>query len=360
MSFGPRGLLRGRSASARSSRSLPQEISKGCRVAVLQDKHFPSFGPGDEGVVLSVDFEALNCHVQFDRQSRPVPVALRHLRVISSPKGLSEDASSSKGWSAFASLVRGPEAGPFPEWSGDSWRGDGQFECPMDPLRGGLLDHEQLHKGGPFSRHGRAASVPPGQGPPALGATDRGGCEADIRWRASRLEAVEARLAETEEEYRTEVACLAHALKECVNAITTVSRVINTMSITASEKSSDWEHAAAALHDAACIGSRALGGASIPFSGRGDSGSHRFFVADPQACCAQPATQPRIQKVQGMTTSFGGEWQGVQYREQGTPRQLTPPMNILTNIGIPGLRKIAANASDNQFGAYHREPRTVI
>ena len=45
-------------------------------------RHFPSFGAGDQGRVLQVDKEALNCDVLFDGNSRPIPVALRHLRLL--------------------------------------------------------------------------------------------------------------------------------------------------------------------------------------------------------------------------------------------------------------------------------------
>ena len=65
------------------SESKPGEgIDEGSRVVVLNGRHFPSFGAGDQGRVLQVDKEALNCDVLFDGSSRPIPVALRHLRLL--------------------------------------------------------------------------------------------------------------------------------------------------------------------------------------------------------------------------------------------------------------------------------------
>lgn len=57
------------------------EIEAGSRVVVLQGRNFPSFGAGDQGRVIRVDKEALNCEVLFDGGSHPLPVALRHLRL---------------------------------------------------------------------------------------------------------------------------------------------------------------------------------------------------------------------------------------------------------------------------------------
>jgi len=56
-------------------------IEAGCRVVVLNGRNFPSFQAGDQGRVIRVDKEALNCEVLFDGASQPVPVALRHLRL---------------------------------------------------------------------------------------------------------------------------------------------------------------------------------------------------------------------------------------------------------------------------------------
>merc|ERR1712113_1134676 len=90
-----------------------------------------------------------------------------------------------------------------------------------------------------------------------------------MSWRTSRLEAVERRLAETEHDYRAELAYLTHALKECVSAISAVSQVVNWMCISASDASSEWENAAAALHNAAIVGMRALDGAAGKRLGNG-------------------------------------------------------------------------------------------
>ncbi|CAE7437697.1 FOLD2 [Symbiodinium natans] len=62
-------------------------IEEGSRVVVLNGRHFPSFGAGDQGRVLQVDKEALNCDVLFDGSSRPIPVALRHLRLLKAGGG---------------------------------------------------------------------------------------------------------------------------------------------------------------------------------------------------------------------------------------------------------------------------------
>jgi len=64
------------------------EIEEGSRVVVLNGRHFPSFGAGDQGRVLQVDKEALNCDVLFDGNPRPVPVALRHLRLLKPGRAL--------------------------------------------------------------------------------------------------------------------------------------------------------------------------------------------------------------------------------------------------------------------------------
>ena len=68
-----------------SRRSRPEEskaeIEVGSRVVVLSGRNFPSFQANDQGRVLRVDKEALNCEVLFDGQQQPVPVALRHLSV---------------------------------------------------------------------------------------------------------------------------------------------------------------------------------------------------------------------------------------------------------------------------------------
>eukprot|EP00931_Biecheleriopsis_adriatica_P105670 TRINITY_DN8021_c0_g1_i1.p1 TRINITY_DN8021_c0_g1~~TRINITY_DN8021_c0_g1_i1.p1 ORF type:complete len:658 (+),score=90.07 TRINITY_DN8021_c0_g1_i1:146-2119(+) len=78
-----------------------KEITVGCRVAVLSGRHFPAFGSGDEGVVIKVAPESQNCEVQFDNRPVPVPVALRHLSIVSparpgsNPEGVSLDAGRS-------------------------------------------------------------------------------------------------------------------------------------------------------------------------------------------------------------------------------------------------------------------------
>ncbi|CAJ1353340.1 unnamed protein product [Effrenium voratum] len=74
-------LLSRRGARASDSPGPGEGIEEGSRVVVLSGRNFPSFGAGDQGRVLRVDQEALNCEVLFDGQGHPVPVALRHLKV---------------------------------------------------------------------------------------------------------------------------------------------------------------------------------------------------------------------------------------------------------------------------------------
>ena len=44
-------------------RTCPDAPAPGSRVVVLQGRNFPSFGAGDQGRVIRVDKEALNCEV---------------------------------------------------------------------------------------------------------------------------------------------------------------------------------------------------------------------------------------------------------------------------------------------------------
>jgi len=74
-----------------------QEIVEGCHVVVLQGRHFPAFGAGDEGVVLRVDEEAQNCHVHFRGKAHAVQVALRHIRFISHARDESHDPIAAAG-----------------------------------------------------------------------------------------------------------------------------------------------------------------------------------------------------------------------------------------------------------------------
>lgn len=100
-------------------------------------------------------------------------------------------------------------------------------------------------------------------------------------WHEARLKALESRLATVEGEHRAEVTSLRHALEECVCAIGMCARAIDTMCVDAGadcaqepcavppgavpvaprgpEPVREWERAAAALHDAANLGRRALG-----------------------------------------------------------------------------------------------------
>jgi len=102
----------------------------------------------------------------------------------------------------------------------------------------------------------------------------------------SRIAALEARLSCVEEEHRAEVSRLKHALEECVCAIGTCARAIDTMCLDSGNDGLQkpfafaqqgltlrnglqdvdtigrWERAAAAMRDAANLGKRALNGAT--------------------------------------------------------------------------------------------------
>jgi len=60
-------------------------IVLGSKVAVLGGRHFPLFSAGDQGEVVRLDQEALNCDVLFEGARQSVPVALRHLRLVQLP-----------------------------------------------------------------------------------------------------------------------------------------------------------------------------------------------------------------------------------------------------------------------------------
>mmetsp|Transcript_61091 Transcript_61091/g.192125 ORF Transcript_61091/g.192125 Transcript_61091/m.192125 type:complete len:474 (+) Transcript_61091:63-1484(+) len=287
-------------------------IVPGCRVAVLEGRHFSTFGSGDEGVVLSVDPEALNCQVHFEGRPRPVPVALRHLRVVAAseepplqqdpgregceemqePVGAgTEPCLAEDGVPPGGVPARGPSAVPTPKLAepaaNDDW------------LRRGWLEPTQLRQICP--RPTRPTSLPPrtqggctASAPQLLLATQpaasssasaaNGPGMADIvlqSSQASRLEAVEARLADLEEEHRQEVASLRHALKECVTAINACSRVVNMMCVAASESPTEWERTAAALHQATNLGMRVLDGAS-----HGGAVSSTAGACIPVECCS--------------------------------------------------------------------------
>eukprot|EP00930_Biecheleria_cincta_P053187 TRINITY_DN3856_c0_g1_i1.p1 TRINITY_DN3856_c0_g1~~TRINITY_DN3856_c0_g1_i1.p1 ORF type:complete len:569 (-),score=106.49 TRINITY_DN3856_c0_g1_i1:213-1919(-) len=84
----------GSRSQEQSGGSSNSQVTEGCRVAVLNGRHFPAFGAGDEGVVTKLTAESQNCEVRFDGRPKPVPVALRHLRVISPPSRNSPQKSS--------------------------------------------------------------------------------------------------------------------------------------------------------------------------------------------------------------------------------------------------------------------------
>lgn len=336
------------------------EISNGCRVAVINGRHFPSFSAGDEGTVLRVDTEARNCHVLFAAKSEAIVVALRHLRVVApvgetpSTVGFTEDSSSS--WSPMAytsSLVQRQEASsveavcrscnntgidffsgkPCSCAAGEAlqqqagiktsppsqcaWephvevlppqtqaphavadfgcRGGGQLRHSSSGTELGRMDPPGVKPPPPHSAwepNGEAKVAPHHQASPETptaaqtdtpasepvpsdatraSVTSAGAASAtDVAWRAARHEALEARLASSEEEHRTEVAYLRHALEECVRAIGVCARGINAMCAAASETSGEWERAAAALNAAADLGSRALASnVSGPLQGSG-------------------------------------------------------------------------------------------
>mmetsp|Transcript_67979 Transcript_67979/g.107806 ORF Transcript_67979/g.107806 Transcript_67979/m.107806 type:complete len:732 (+) Transcript_67979:46-2241(+) len=82
-------LTRGRTQDRQNREKRWQQINSGSRVVVLNGRHFPAFGAGDEGVVTRVDPEAQNCEVVFNGKAEAIPVALRHLRATSnSPRDI--------------------------------------------------------------------------------------------------------------------------------------------------------------------------------------------------------------------------------------------------------------------------------
>jgi len=72
-------------ASKRREGADNEGIELGSQVAVLSGRHFPLFSAGDQGEVVRLDQEALNCDVLFEGATQPVPVALRHLRIVQPP-----------------------------------------------------------------------------------------------------------------------------------------------------------------------------------------------------------------------------------------------------------------------------------
>lgn len=80
-----RRALQERFASKHRDDAAGEGIEPGSRVCVLNGRHFPLFAAGDQGEVLRVDYEAMNCDVLFEGAMHAVPVALRHLRLIRPP-----------------------------------------------------------------------------------------------------------------------------------------------------------------------------------------------------------------------------------------------------------------------------------
>lgn len=377
-------------------------IATGSQVVVLNGRHFPAFNAGDQGTVLRVVPDAQNCEVLFEGKSQPVSVALRHLRVLSSPAVAARTEELEKTvdgsgdhWSTLTSLVHGPDV-PLLEPS-DFMDSTAGFAAGLAAVSGGGAagaPDDLPGVGAPFSKQdGRGDLCVPGKEPrsddicdetrrrfqkaghsgdqfphtrpgfgpvgsrlPALAhtplgvlAADGGGTfgsivsplqgvketavqrantsatngevkqptegfwhpdvsglqagpyqhlrfvgrssmplldsiprlPSDMQWHESRLKALEARLASVEHEHRTEVSSLRHALEECVCAIGTCARAIDTMCIDGGmdapheprtvpqvfqlkgalqdvDTIREWERAAGALRDAANLGRRAL------------------------------------------------------------------------------------------------------
>merc|ERR1719507_970753 len=80
-----RRALQERFASKQREGTAGEGIELGSQVAVLSGRHFPLFSAGDQGEVVRLDQEALNCDVLFEGATQPVPVALRHLRLVQPP-----------------------------------------------------------------------------------------------------------------------------------------------------------------------------------------------------------------------------------------------------------------------------------
>eukprot|EP00931_Biecheleriopsis_adriatica_P069879 TRINITY_DN43699_c0_g1_i1.p1 TRINITY_DN43699_c0_g1~~TRINITY_DN43699_c0_g1_i1.p1 ORF type:complete len:509 (-),score=73.37 TRINITY_DN43699_c0_g1_i1:72-1559(-) len=77
-----RRVMQERALSRSREATSGEGIDKGSRVAVLNGRHFPSFSGGDQGQVIRVDHDAMNCDVLFDGRAQAIPVALRHLRLV--------------------------------------------------------------------------------------------------------------------------------------------------------------------------------------------------------------------------------------------------------------------------------------
>mmetsp|Transcript_59863 Transcript_59863/g.118679 ORF Transcript_59863/g.118679 Transcript_59863/m.118679 type:complete len:577 (+) Transcript_59863:64-1794(+) len=144
----------------------------------------------------------------------------------------------------------------------------------------------------------------------------------------SRIAALEARLSCVEEEHRAEVSRLKHALEECVGAIGTCARAIDTMCLDSSIDSPQtpftsvqhglslrnglkdvdiigrWERAAAAMRDAANLGKRALNGAT---DGEPVAASRRqpTPVRVSSRCASGAASVPTPISVEVLTSTAG-------------------------------------------------------
>eukprot|EP00931_Biecheleriopsis_adriatica_P105675 TRINITY_DN8021_c0_g1_i6.p1 TRINITY_DN8021_c0_g1~~TRINITY_DN8021_c0_g1_i6.p1 ORF type:complete len:577 (+),score=83.53 TRINITY_DN8021_c0_g1_i6:146-1876(+) len=322
-----------------------KEITVGCRVAVLSGRHFPAFGSGDEGVVIKVAPESQNCEVQFDNRPVPVPVALRHLSIVSparpgsNPEGVSLDAgrSSARGREAASfSLDAGKNApgrdsesftldvdtsnnrgrrataqADAEEASAEPWSGltsllhaEGPSMEPceyMDSTAGfaaGLAAVSEAAgaAGASKSYSGPGSNLLPGamvgldlngDGRPNVlvagnGMPDRlerhlqaAGGAAGTKTQSSPCEPAAAFTprgsvapvgsASESAHCNAEVAALRHALEQCVHAIGLCARAIDSMCVQAADPEWQvrdalvgWKSAAAALHDAANLGQKAL------------------------------------------------------------------------------------------------------
>mmetsp|Transcript_60299 Transcript_60299/g.143675 ORF Transcript_60299/g.143675 Transcript_60299/m.143675 type:complete len:539 (-) Transcript_60299:141-1757(-) len=215
------------------------EITVGCRVAVLNGRHFPAFAAGDEGVVLRVDAEAQNCEVLFTGRPHAVPVALRHLRVTAYP---GEGGRSEMFNDSFLSMAMEEDyTEPAPMRSADAW-------SAVASLVPSAVEEKVKTEA---SRYHRTAAQ-------SYSRTYR---ERSSHSEVPRNRSSMYRASEPEHVSPAEVASLRHALEECVRAIGTCARALDAMHVDGNAF-----HISQVLYDAADVGMKALSSTSSRYS----------------------------------------------------------------------------------------------
>lgn len=137
MVFLARRALQERFTSKGREAAAGQGIEVGSWVCVLNGRHFPAFSAGDKGEVVRVDQEALNCDVLFDGTEQPVPVALRHLKLLC--ESHSENASAK-----MVAALRSPGGMDDAEAPGaPKWRTREEVAAAMDGRTFADVEEEQ-------------------------------------------------------------------------------------------------------------------------------------------------------------------------------------------------------------------------